>query len=61
VYRTGVLTALQVENDRLRFLCVTGEPKLKAFKRLPGLDQKRRFSGPEPFVPRQAPVLALGA
>ena len=35
--------ALQIEDERLRFVCVTSEPKLKAFKRLPGLDQKRRF------------------
>jgi serine/threonine protein phosphatase 1 len=49
-YRTGVLSALQVEQDRLRFVCVTSEPKLKAFKRLPGLDQARRFGPPEPVA-----------
>jgi serine/threonine protein phosphatase 1 len=60
-YRTGVLTALQVEDDRLRFVCVTSEPKLKAFKRLPGFNQKRRFSTPEPFVPAPELQLAMGA
>ena len=45
-YRTGVLTAVQLADERLRFFCVTSEPKLKAFKRLPGLDQQRRFSPP---------------
>ena len=49
-YRTGVLTAVQIEDDRLRFVCVTSEPKLKAFKRLPGLEQRRRFSAPEPLA-----------
>ncbi len=58
-YRTGVLSALQVEHDRLRFVCVTSEPKLKAFKRLPGLSQKRRFSAPEALAP--APGLQLAA
>ena len=41
-YRTGVLSAVQIEGDRLRFLNVASDPRLKAFKRLPGLDQKRR-------------------
>ena len=57
-YRTGVLSALQIENDRLRFVCVTSDPKLKAFKRLPGLEQRRRFSTPEALAPM--PELALG-
>ena len=56
-YRTGVLTALQVEGDRLRFVCVTSEPKLKAFKRLPGPGaeaalQRARAAGGRAGVPR---------
>ena len=50
VYRTGVLSAVQLSGNRLRFLCITSEPKLKAFKRLPGLDQPRRFGALEPLV-----------
>jgi serine/threonine protein phosphatase 1 len=61
VYRTGVLTALQLADDRLRFLCVTSEPKLKAFKRLPGLEQGRRFSVPEPLAAPAGFRLAVGA
>ena len=60
-YRTGVLSALQVEGDRLRFVCVTSEPKLKAFKRLPGLEQRRRFSAPEAVAPMPELRLAVGA
>jgi serine/threonine protein phosphatase 1 len=36
-YRTGVLTAVQIEGERLRFVGVASDPKLKAFRRLPGL------------------------
>ena len=43
-YRTGVLTALQLADDRLRFWCVGSDPKRKAFRRLPGLEQARRFT-----------------
>jgi hypothetical protein len=50
-YRTGVLTAVQLADDRLRFLCVASDPKLKAFRRLPGLEQSRRFSEPRPLPP----------
>jgi serine/threonine protein phosphatase 1 len=50
-YRTGVLTAVQLAGERLRFFCVTSDPKLKAFKRLPGLSQQRRFGPPEPIAP----------
>ncbi|MEK0082738.1 metallophosphoesterase [Benzoatithermus flavus] len=46
-YRTGVLTAVQLLDDRLRFWCVTSDPALEAFHRLPGLGQKRRFGQPE--------------
>ena len=60
-YRTGVLSAVQIEGDRLRFLNVTSEPKLKAFKRLPGLDQRRRFEPPEPLAGLRQPAFALGA
>ena len=60
-YRTGVLSAVQVEDDRLRFVCVTSEPKLKAFKRLPGLEQRRRYSAPEPVAPMPELRLAVGA
>jgi serine/threonine protein phosphatase 1 len=60
-YRIGVLSALQIENERLRFVCVTSEPKLKAFKRLPGLDQKRRFSSLEALVSMPELQLAVGA
>ena len=59
-YRTGVLSAVQIEGERLRFLSVTSEPKLKAFKRLPGLDQRRRFDPPQPMA-GQPLALAVGA
>lgn len=59
-YRTGVLSAVQIEGDRLRFLSVTSEPKLKAFKRLPGLDQQRRFDPPQPIISRSL-ARAVGA
>jgi serine/threonine protein phosphatase 1 len=52
-YRTGVLTALQLEDDRLRFWCVTSDPGLKAFRRLPGLERPRRFTEPLPLPKRQ--------
>jgi serine/threonine protein phosphatase 1 len=42
-YRTGVLTALQVTGERLRFWGVGSDPDRKAFRRLPGLTQRRRF------------------
>lgn len=48
-YRTGVLTALEVEGERLRFWCVGSDPKRKAFRRLPGLEQARRFTAPRPL------------
>ena len=60
-YRTGVLSALQIENDRLRFVCVTSDPKLKSFKRLPGLEQRRRFSTPESVAAMPEYRLAVGA
>ena len=60
VYRTGVLSALQLSGDRLRFLCVTSEPKLKAFKRLPGLEQARRFGTPEPIAAASHLTVAAG-
>ena len=50
VYRTGILSAVQLSGNRLRFFCITSEPKLKAFKRLPGLEQPRRFGSPEPVA-----------
>ena len=50
-YRTGVLSALQIEDDRLRFVCVTSDPKLKAFKRL---------SGPGAAAPLQHPGISGG-
>lgn len=56
VYRTGVLTALQLEGERLRFRCVASDPKPKAFKRLPGLEQARRFPAPTPLPEHPAPV-----
>jgi serine/threonine protein phosphatase 1 len=48
-YRTGVLTAVQLVDDRLRFVCVASDPGLEAFRRLPGLAQPRTFSEPEPL------------
>ena len=51
-YRTGVLTAVQLADDRLRFLCVASDPKLKAFRRLPGLEQPRRFGEPRLLLPK---------
>lgn len=60
VYRTGVLSAVQLSGNRLRFLCITSEPKLKAFKRLPGLDQPRRFGAIEPLAaPRELAMIAV--
>jgi serine/threonine protein phosphatase 1 len=50
VYRTGVLTALEVAGERLRFRCVASDPKPKAFRRLPGLEQARRFTQPRPLA-----------
>ena len=61
VYRTGVLSAVQIEGDRLRFLCVTDDPKLKSFARLPGLQQRRRFSAPERAPAEQPLAVAVGA
>ena len=60
-YRTGVLTALQIDGGHLRFLCVTSEPKCKSFKRLPGLKQGRRFSAPREVEPVRELALAVGA
>ncbi len=50
VYRTGVLTALEIEGERLRFRCVGSDTKRKAFRKLPGLEQDRRFSQPRPLA-----------
>jgi serine/threonine protein phosphatase 1 len=60
-YRTGVLSAVQIEGDRLRFLSVTSDPKLKAFRRLPGLEQKRRYGTPEAVAALPEYRLAVGA
>jgi serine/threonine protein phosphatase 1 len=60
-YRTGVLSAVQIDGERLRFLNVTSDPKLKAFRRLPGLAQRRRFEVPEPIAAVRRPALAMGA
>jgi serine/threonine protein phosphatase 1 len=60
-YRTGVLSAVQIEGERLRFLSVTSEPRLKAFKRLPGMDQKRRYTAPEPIAASRDYRIAVGA
>jgi len=60
-YRTGVISAVQIEGDRLRFVSVTSDPRLKAFKRLPGLEQRRRFDAPEPLSDGRPPAFALGA
>lgn len=46
VYRTGVLTAVQLAGTELRFHSVGSNGRSKAFDRLPGLAQKRRFSEP---------------
>ena len=50
-YRTGVLTAVQLAGERLRFFCVTSDAKLKAFKKLPGVAQQRRFTSPASITP----------
>ena len=50
-YRTGVLTAVQLAGERLRFFCVTSDAKLKAFKKLPGVGQQRRFTSPASIAP----------
>lgn len=49
VYRTGVLSAVQIQEQRLRFWCVTSDPKRKAFRRLAGSAQSRRFTTPKPL------------
>ena len=50
VYRTGVLTAVEIAGERLRFWCVGSDIKRKAFRRLPGLEQARRFTAPRPLT-----------
>lgn len=59
-YRTGVLTAVLLDGDRVRFLCVSNEPKLKALKRLPGYAHKRRFMAAErlPSIKLARPLAA---
>ncbi|MFO1073130.1 MAG: metallophosphoesterase [Geminicoccaceae bacterium] len=48
-YRTGVLTAVQIQGNQLRFWCVTSDAKLKAFRRLEAAAQRRRFTAPTPL------------
>jgi serine/threonine protein phosphatase 1 len=60
-YRTGVLTAVQLAGERLRFWCVASDSRLKAFRRLPGLEQKRTFEEPHELVEAEGePVLPPG-
>lgn len=49
VYRTGVLTALEIADDRLRFCCVATDPRLRAFRQLPARAQRRRYTEPAPL------------
>jgi serine/threonine protein phosphatase 1 len=42
-YRTGVLTAVEIAGDRLRFLCVSERPDLTLLADLPGGRQARAF------------------
>lgn len=49
VYATGVLTAAQILDERLRFWCVTDEPELTTFHRLLGTAQQHRFTTPAPL------------
>lgn len=56
VYRTGVLTALQLVEDRLRFWCVTSDATCELFHALPGLRQPRRFNPPRPLPPPTRPA-----
>ena len=60
-YRTGVLSALQIEGDRLRFVCVTSEPKLKTFKRLPAWSSGAGSAPRSRWRPMPEYRLAVGA
>jgi serine/threonine protein phosphatase 1 len=46
---TGVLTAVELADDRLRFHGVASDPRLRALKDLVGPDQRRRFTTPQPI------------
>ena len=47
---TGVLTAVELADDRLRFHCVARDPDLRQLHDLLGPGQDRRFAGPEPIA-----------
>ena len=49
-FHTGVLTAVELADDRLRFHCVTREPDLRALSALLDPVQPRRFSAPQPIA-----------
>ena len=55
-YRTGVLTAVQIRGDRLRFWCVASDAKLKAFRRLEAAAQRRRFTAPVALPDQPGPT-----
>ena len=47
-FLTGVLTAVELADDRLRFHCVARDPDLHELHDLLGPGQERRWSGPHP-------------
>ena len=51
-FHTGVLTAVQLADDRLRFHCVASDPDLRDFHDLLGPERQRRFTAPEPLAAR---------
>ena len=55
VYRTGVLTAIEIAGASLRFLCVTDRKDLGALRSLPSASQQRQFSPIAPDLQPEAP------
>ena len=49
-FHTGVLTAVELADDRLRFHCVTGEPDLRSFLDAVGANRASAFTAPEPLA-----------
>jgi serine/threonine protein phosphatase 1 len=54
VYRTGVLTAVEITGSLLRFVCVTHRKDLAALQALPSAPQERQFT---PIAPELQPEL----
>ena len=49
-FHTGVLTAVELADDRLRFHCVARDPDLRELHDLLGPGQERRFTKPKPIA-----------